>query len=253
MTNTISRRTLAKGAAWSVPVVAVAAAAPAASASPADCITSGTLTNSASGIPANPNYKCVQTDIDGNPTGTDLGKWKVQIQVTTCTSVHAGATLKSPPSITANVNTGATAANVLRGFGATQVVQTYTDPDTNVTSQTGSDADYSVAGNVANPGTRSGHLNIANFAVPSSGAIITTATGSGAVETSTTPGSINIAATNFTVTLAWTGNDPDSGNPNAGVNFVSCTPGHWSNGSGGTGATWIADTNVPLTPAITVQ
>ena len=231
MTNTISRRTLAKGAAWSVPVVAVAAAAPAASASPADCITSGTLQNSAT-VPTAANYACSQVS---DPTSTDpitaLGNWRVQIQVATCTAVHAGSTLKQAPVITANVITSTTAGNVLRGFGAEQV------------SGGTSTAGYEIAGQVVNPGGRTGNLTIGSFPVPASGGISTTATGTGALETSTTAGSINIAATNFRVTLNWTGSDPDSGDPNSGTNYIYCT----------TGTAAAPPTSVPLTPAITVQ
>ena len=231
MTNTISRRTLAKGAAWSVPVVAVAAAAPTASASPADCISSGTLTNSTSGVPATANYACVQTDEAGNPTGTGLGNWRVQIIVATCTAVHAGSTLKQAPQITANVITSATARNVLAGFGADTV------------TGGSSTASYSVSGQVVGPGTRQGNLTIGSFPVPASGGITTTATGTGTLETSTTAGSINIAATDFTVVLNWTGTDPDSGDPNKGTNYVKCTTGTVANPA----------TSVPLTPPITVQ
>ncbi|WP_146202588.1 hypothetical protein [Branchiibius hedensis] len=238
MTNTISRRTLAKGAAWSVPVVAVAAAAPTASASPADCITSGTLQSSASVPPStSPNYTCVQTDIDGNPTGTPLGNWRVQILVSTCTAVHAGSTLKQAPQITANVITATAAANVLRGFGATQV------------TGGSSTAKYSVTGQVVgSPASRTGNLSIGAFPVPATGGISTTATGSGALETATTAGSINIAATSFTVVLNWTGEDPDTGDPNSGTNYVSCTPAVCTSASACT-----PTTSVPLTPAITVQ
>ncbi|KYH43514.1 DUF6801 domain-containing protein [Branchiibius sp. NY16-3462-2] len=232
MTTTISRRTLAKGAAWSVPVVAVAAAAPTASASPADCISSGTLSNSTSGVPATPNYACVQTDEAGNPTGTGLGNWRVQIIVATCTAVHAGSTLKTPPQITANVITSTTAGNVLRGFGAETV--------TGGTSAAG----YTATGQVLNSGaTRTGNLNIGTFPVPASGGITTTATGTGSLETSTTAGTINIAAGDFTVVLNWTGSDPDTGAPNKGTNYIKCT----------TGTSTAPATSVPLTPAITVQ
>lgn len=231
MTTTVSRRTLAKGAAWSVPVVAVAASAPSASASPADCISSGTLSNSASGVPAAANYTCVQTDEGGNPTGTALGNWRVQINVATCTAVHAGSTLKSAPVITANVITSTTAGNVLRGFGAEQV--------TGGTSAAG----YTVAGQVVSPGARTGNLTIGSFPVPASGGITTTATGTGALETSTTAGTINIAAGDFTVVLNWTGSDPDTGDPNKGTNYIKCT----------TGTAAAPATSVPLTPAITVQ
>lgn len=231
MTTTVSRRTLAKGAAWSVPVVAVAASAPSASASPQDCISSGTLSNSPSGVPATANYTCEQTDAAGTPTGTPLGSWKVQINVSTCTAVHAGSTLKAPPQITANVLTSATARNVLAGFGAEQV------------TGGSSSAGYSVAGQVVSPGARTGDLTIGSFPLPASGGISTTATGSGALETSTTAGSINIAAGNFTVVLNWTGSDPDTGDPNKGTNYVLCT----------TGTASAPASSVPLTPAITVQ
>lgn len=231
MTNTISRRTLAKGAAWSVPVVAVAAAAPTASASPADCITSGTIENDTA-IPAKANYTCSQVaDATSTDPITALGAWKVQIQVATCTAVHAGSTLKSAPTITANVLTSTTAGNVLRGFGAEQV------------TGGSSTAGYNIVGQVVNPGGRTGNLSIGSFPVPATGGIETTATGSGAIETSTTAGSINIAATNFRVTLNWTGSDPDSGDPNSGTNYIYCT----------TGTAAAPASSVPLTPAITVQ
>lgn len=240
MTNTISRRTLAKGAAWSVPVVAVAAAAPTASASPADCISSGTLQSAAAVPPTTaPNYKCVQVaDPTSTTSITALGNWRVQILVSTCTAVYAGSTLKNAPQITANVITSTTAGNVLRGFGATQV--------TGGTSTAG----YTATGQVLNSGAvRTGNLTIGAFAVPGSGGISTTATGSGSLETATTAGSINIAATAFRVTLNWTGIDPDDQvTPNSGTNYIYCTPEVCTSSSSCTDAT-----SVPLTPAITVQ
>lgn len=229
MTNTISRRTLAKGAAWSVPVVAVAAAAPAASASPADCITTGTISNSPGGIPATTNFACVQTTADGTPTGTDLGKWKVQVLVSTCTAVHAGSTLKAPPSITANVVTSTGAANTLRGLAGDKP---------RITGGT-SAAGYTLTGQVVNSGaTRTGDLTIGAQDVPASGPITTTATGSGVLETSTTAGSITIAVGSFTVALGYAGFDPDSGAPTDATTYISCTP------IGG---------DIPMSPAITVQ
>lgn len=231
MTNMISRRTLAKAAVWSVPIAAVAAGAPSAEAAAADCISSGTLTNSASGIPTTANYTCVQTDQNGKPTGVGLGAWKVQIKVATCTAAHAGATLKTPPKITANVTTSAAAGNVLRGLGATQV------------TGGSSKATYKVSGQVANPGARTGNLTIGKFPVPASGGITTTATGNGALETATTKGSISIAATNFTVVLNWTGSDPDTGDAIKGTSYIQCT----------TGTSATPASSVPLSPAITVQ
>lgn len=229
MTTTVSRRTLAKGAAWSVPVVAVAASAPAASASPAECIKSGIISNSPDGLPATANFTCVQTDKAGTPTGTKLGSWFVQVLVSTCTAVHAGSTLKSPPSITANVKTTSGAASVLRGLAG---------DNPKITSGS-SAAGYTLTGNVVNSGaTRTGNLTVAAQDVPASGPITTEATGSGVLETSTTAGSITIAVGSFSVILNYSGNDPDSGDPITGTTYIACDP------IGG---------NIAMSPAIVVQ
>lgn len=117
MTNTISRRTLAKGAAWSVPVVAVAASAPSASASPTICTTPTPHT-------LDLVYHC-SADVFGNPTPQnptyDPQGWKVSVTINLCDTVAVGSVVQSPV-ISAVVGTpNQPAINTLVGFGATEI------------------------------------------------------------------------------------------------------------------------------------
>lgn len=79
MPSSVSRRTIAKGAAWSVPVVAIGAAAPLATASPTDCPSGATLVSaSATGSGSNKTWTVTVTF-----TGLDIGtSYSASISVT---------------------------------------------------------------------------------------------------------------------------------------------------------------------------
>lgn len=171
----VSRRTLAKGAAWSVPVIATAAAAPAASAS----VVPGSST-------VGPlNYSCV---VSLNGAALPAAAWTATITASTPTSVSPGDAITAP-TLNASVTTDAGSAANLRALGVTSVTGT-------------SDAPYTVAGDVVSPGTRAASLTIPSTPVPASGAITTVASGAGAAETAgSATGSITASVGNFTATL----------------------------------------------------
>lgn len=179
----VSRRTLAKGAAWSVPVIATAAAAPAASASvvPGQSAVSDLA------------YTCnavAHTSFGDVPQGPFA--WTADITATTPTSVAPGDSIPAP-TITANVTTDTSSADTLRQLGVTRVTGT-------------SAASYAVAGDVVGAGARTGSLSVPPTDVPASGPIVTVASGPGVEETAGSgTGVITSTVGNFTVELTTTG------------------------------------------------
>ena len=173
----VSRRTLAKGAAWSVPVIATAAAAPAASASVVPGSATATL-----------NYTCsIAASDGGTPLYTDLA-WTAVITATVPTSVAPGDAIPQP-TITATVTTDAASGNNLRATNTKHISGT-------------SNAPYEVAGSVVNPGTRAGNLTIPSTTVPAAGGVTTTATGLGLAETAgSSTGDITVTVGGFTAVL----------------------------------------------------
>lgn len=173
----ISRRTVAKGAAWSVPVIATAAAAPAASASVVPGQSSASL-----------NYVCsVALSDGGTPVFSNLA-WTAVITATMPTSVSPGDSIPAP-TITAEVTTDAGSGDNLRALGVTSVSGT-------------SSAPYTVSGDAVNPGTRAADLTIPTTPVPASGGIVTTASGAGAAETAgAATGQITATVGSFKATL----------------------------------------------------
>ena len=107
-TSGISRRTLAKGAAWAVPAVAVAAATPAMAASPKPCVGAVcvTLTGDACKHPGNPKWYHFGVTIKNSST-TDtftvqFASMNVNGEIKTPTSSPGGL---SPSSTTIGPNT----------------------------------------------------------------------------------------------------------------------------------------------------
>ena len=111
------------------------------------------------------------------------GTWTAEVTVDLPSQVTVGATIPAP-AISAKVTTSTDAANTLRFLGETEVDGT-------------SVAKYTLAGQ-----DRSANLTIGRTAVPTSGALTTTATGTGAAETApTAPGSLEVAVGDFTARI----------------------------------------------------
>ncbi|WP_265446133.1 DUF6801 domain-containing protein [Flexivirga meconopsidis] len=154
----ISRRTLAKGAAWSVPVVATAVAAPAATASPGPVQT----------YSAPIQMACKATA----PLALDLGTWDATISTQLPSSAAPGDQLNSPP-ISADVTVPGSATSAMSLVGAK-----------NILSGT-ADSTYSVSGAVVNGGSRTASLTVQNTPIAVTGGqpVNTTASGVGQGET----------------------------------------------------------------------
>lgn len=181
----VSRRTLAKGAAWSVPVIATAAAAPAASAS--------VVPGSSSIGPVD-----VVCDVTVPLLGAQTYTWSLTLTATTPTSVAPGDSIPAP-SLSASVTTDANSASGLRLLGATSVDGT-------------SSAPYTVTGDVVgSPASRTASLTIPSTPVPASGALTTTATGAGFGETagSASPGAITVGVSPFDIDITLHGGSQD--------------------------------------------
>lgn len=191
----VSRRTLARGAAWSVPVVATAAAAPAASAS--------VVPGSSSVGPIN-----VVCDVTVPVLGAQTYTWSLTLTATTPTSVAPGDAIPAP-SLSASVTTDDNSAAGLRLLGVTSVDGT-------------SSAPYTVTGDVVgSPVSRTASLTIPSTPVPSSGALTTTASGVGSGETAggTSPGAITVGVSPFDIDITVHGGSQDGGKITG-----TCTP-----------------------------
>lgn len=170
----VSRRTLAKGAAWSVPVIATAAAAPAASASV---------------VPGQSSVGPIEVTCDLTSPIPQTGlKWTLTLTATTPTSVSPGDVIPAP-TLTAVVTTDTASGDLLRQLSVTSVSGT-------------SSAPYTVSGAVVSPGDRTATLTVPDTKVPASGGVVSTATGIGAGETAgAAAGSIVVGVQPFTVSL----------------------------------------------------
>ncbi len=194
----VSRRTVTRTAAWSVPAVAVVAGAPAYAASSGD----QTITR-------NLKYR-VWVKLNGDPVpqpqdappytlppGTmDQQIWDVVAVTTLPVQVAPNTSLPAPPLET-TITTSVEAADTLRIF--------------QVSSVNGSAAPtYTVQGSVVNPGLRTASLTVPTVPTPASGGIVTTASGFAQPETSTTAGTITQFVGKFTSVINCTPSVPIS-------------------------------------------
>ncbi|WP_446664687.1 DUF6801 domain-containing protein [Flexivirga sp. B27] len=189
----ISRRTVAKGAAWTVPVIATAAAAPAASASV---------------VPGQSSAGPVQVACKLTSPVPLEATWTLTLTATTPTSVSPGDAIPAP-SLTATVTTDDQSGDLLRQLGVTSLDGTSTAP-------------YTVSGAIVNPGDRSATLTVPPTDVDpeGTGGLTTTATGAGAGETAGgSAGSIVVTLKPFDISLTAHGGAFDGSNI-AGT----CTP-----------------------------
>ncbi len=179
----ISRRTVAKGAAWSVPAVAVAGSAPALAASPTCCepgmqSVSKTLTYTAQAT---------------SPISLPQGTWTVTVSTDLPTCVKVGDPIPAP-TLTVKVETSQDTMGGLDLLSIVSVEGTGTSP-------------YSIAGAVVDPGNRTTTLTIPSTDVPTDGTVLTTTgTGTGAAETAAAaPGTITVTiGDSFTANLTGT-------------------------------------------------
>lgn len=174
--SNISRRQVTKGAAWSVPVVALGASAPVLAAS-VDC-PAGEQTASTSYT-----YDAFLEFFGEQP----LGQWTITVTTTYPGTVSEGETIA--PTLSVQVVTSEAAADQLRGIG----VATFSTD----TSQTGewNLTNYDVTGAAAAPGAKSLPLLIPETTVPASGPVT--------INLTLTPEAEATAGTgDFTVSLA---------------------------------------------------
>ncbi len=141
----------------------------------------GALSTSADAATSAPLKFACKATVFG--TELDQGTWTAAVTVNLPAQVTVGSTIPAP-AISAKVTTSTSAADTLRGLGITSV-------------DGSSAAGYTVSG-----AARTANLTIPTTPVPSSGGLITTATGSGQSETApATPGSIDVKVGNFTADI----------------------------------------------------
>lgn len=172
----VSRRTIAKGAAWTVPAVAVASAAPSLAASPTceDETVTATVT--------------FAVELTNDGLARELGDWTAEVTTTLPACVEANGDI-APAPLSITLTTSDETADLLR--------------DLNTEELSGSaDASYSATGSVVDPGGRSTTLTVAPLQVPESGPIVADATGSAQAETAGASGLITFAVSGFTANLA---------------------------------------------------
>ena len=152
-----SRRTLVKGAAWSVPVVAVAGAAPAMATSPPEIIDWDQ--SSACKIPGNARGYCynkgyVLWGTFTNPTGNDL---TVSITGVTVGGYPRCIVGLADMAVSCNTSMGTTTFDI--AAGETRQIAIYTNSSTDSASTEVTVAfDYAATGQPAQSGTTSGNV-----------------------------------------------------------------------------------------------
>ncbi|TWE09945.1 DUF6801 domain-containing protein [Rudaeicoccus suwonensis] len=167
MTSTIKHRLV--GATGVVALLGAGMSAAVAVAPGADAATSAKL-----------NYNCTATVLG---TKMSQGVWTATVTATTPASVTVGAAIAAP-KITASVTSSTVAANTLRELGITSLTGTST-------------ANYTFG-----TGARTVALTIPKTAVPKTGTITTSASGTGKAEVAPkTVGSIVVKIGNFTASL----------------------------------------------------
>ncbi len=179
MTNptSLSRRQVAQGAAWTLPVVALGASAPAMAQSLA-CPGAGTQNISESYV-----YDAF-LEFFGE---SSLGQWT--IDVTTQVPGEVAVNDVVSPTLTVTVTTSVEAADRLRDFGAVSVA-----------SKPGAGGEWNLAGYVVSgvagsPGSKQVPITVADTPVPATGPIVINLT------VTPTPEAM-VAAGDFTVALA---------------------------------------------------
>lgn len=173
---TPSRRTIAKGAAWSVPAVAVAASAPSLAASPGECPEESVTTTVTYAV-----------RLTNEGLARDLGDWTAEVTSSLPACVQSGASVPAPP-LAITLTTTAEAADLLRSLGNTSIEGT-------------AEASSTASGSVVDPGARTSTLTVPLTQIPETGAIVAEATGNGPEETAGSAGAYTITLAGFTASL----------------------------------------------------